>query len=198
MSLPSSGMGWIQYLTERLDSAPPEQVLRLSRALMSVLLLGKFQGSDLFSSDEDKQPIIDKSELKFLQSAEISYGLSKTKKPTLEDRIWFAKGLRAIVLKKVELKEIVPKEFQKFESLEAFGTPLELWEDDSNECLILAKRFRDEEFNLDVKQTHAFIILWAFWALSSHQWLNLKIDLLNFKAVLKSENCSNLSAFVNK
>ena len=94
-NLPTRGIHWVKYLSDRLSQQNDSNILPTCRATFQLILFGSYRGSDLF--DEGKILHNCVPELRFLKTSEIVYGLSENRKVTYQEKLLYFKTFARIV-----------------------------------------------------------------------------------------------------
>ena len=179
--LPRDPVGWWKYLHREFTKTGNR---RAARALFQLLLLGEFNGADVFGVGG---PCADCDVPEFNKYATISFGVGG-KEPT--PRWLYFEIIASLVKRGVQLSDLLPANFRHEAWIEPFADTL-IAKPETHVCWNLARScLRGDMDALTVEQMHAFLILWAFWVVSNHaSFARLEVDLLQFQPTI--QNVSN-------
>ena len=172
--LPVGPLQWLVFLhSDFVDT----NNIKTARALFSLLLLGQFNGADVFGvhgvCKRDRVP-------QFIRRANIGFRFGQQTATANQARLYFD-VIASLVKRGFTLYDLLPSPLDEVEEtwIEPFADQSAdvIVEGKDHVCWELARKNKAGDMNtLSRSQRHAFLILWLFWVLSNHECFTDELD----------------------
>lgn len=166
-NLPTNALGWLDFLHD--DFARTGDITT-ARALFRLLLLGQFEGRDVFgvqgACNQAKVP-------QFAKRATIHFGVGG--RPATKNQAWlYIDIIASLVKREFTLYDLLPRFIgvvdQSWVQPFADTSADVILKGKNHVCWKLARKLKSGHMGmLSQAQRHAFLILWIFWVMSNHE-----------------------------